>query len=149
MTAIAHVIAGGTRFHVRPHLALSAPANGGTGRRLARLLQARDVSTALHLTTMAGGARDLDTNADVASLVQRIVADPGARILFMPVALCDFEGAVIQDGAPTPSGPGEPRLRTGEGPRLLALTPAPKVIAAVRRERKDLFLVGFKSTARA
>src|SRR3954469_9547779 len=131
MTAFAHVIAGGTRFHVRPHLALSAPANGGTGRRLARLLSGRDVSTELHLTAMAGGPRELDTNADVAALAERIVADRGARILFMPVALCDFEGAVLEGGAPTPSGPGAPRLRTGDGPQTLALTPAPKVISAV------------------
>src|SRR6185369_2249224 len=38
---------------------------------------------------------------------------------------------------------------TDQGPRTLALTPAPKIISAVRRERKDLLLVGFKSTAGA
>lgn len=144
-----HIIAGGTRFHVRPHLALSAPAGGATGRDLARLLESRGVGAALHLTAMAGGPRDLDTNDDVAALVASIVADPGARLLFMPVALCDFTASVLAAGEPTPSGKGEARLRTDAGPQTLALTPAPKVIRLVRRERKDIFLVGFKATAGA
>jgi hypothetical protein len=148
-TPSAHVIAGGTHFHVRPHLSLAAPAYGGTGRRIERELAKHGRRAALHLTRMAGGRRDLDTNDDVAALVRSLVADPATRLLFMPVALCDFTGAVIEGGAATPSGGGEPRLRTSEGPRALALTPAPKVIAAVRRERKDIFLVGFKTTAGA
>lgn len=145
----AHIIAGGTHFHVRPHLALSAPAFGGTGRKLAAALEARGRPATLHLTAMAGGSKDLDTNADVARLVASIVADEAARLLFMPVAFCDFTGAVLEGTAATPSGKGEPRLRTGDGPRTLSLTPAPKVIGAVRRERKDIFLVGFKTTAGA
>ena len=32
-----HIIGGGTVNHVRPHLALSAPAYGGTARRLKEL----------------------------------------------------------------------------------------------------------------
>src|SRR5262245_32870298 len=130
MTAFAHVIAGGTHFHVRPHLSLSAPAYGGTGLRLARLLQERDVSPTLRLPAMARAAPALDTNADVAAIVRRLAADPGARMLFMHLALCDFEGAVIEGGAPTPSGDAEPRLRTDAGPRTLLLTPAAKIIGA-------------------
>lgn len=145
----AHIIAGGTHYHVRPHLALCAPAYGGTGRKIQQELEARGEEAALHLTAMAGGDRRLDTNDDVAALVQSLVADPATRLLFMPVALCDFAGAVLEGGAPTPGGKAAPRLRTDEGAQLLALTPAPKVISAVRRERKDIFLVGFKTTAGA
>jgi hypothetical protein len=146
----AHVISGGTHFHVRPHLSLAAPAYGATGRKIQAELEARGCPAALHLTAMAGGSRDLDTNDDVAALVRAIVADPAARLLFLPVALCDFTAAVLDDaGAPTPSGKREPRLATSEGAQTLALTPAAKVIRAVRRERKDLFLVGFKTTAGA
>lgn len=148
-TRTAHIIAGGTHFHIRPHLALSAPAYGATGKALARELLGRGERVELHLTKMAGGAPDLDTNADVAALIARIVGDPSARMLFLPVALCDFTASVLEGGAPTPSGKGAPRLRTSEGQKLLELTPAEKIIRAVRRERKDIFLVGFKSTAGA
>ena len=144
-----HILAGGTHHHVRPHLALAAPAYGGTGRRLVELLASHDRASTLHLTTMAGGPRDLDTNDDVARLLGALTADPATRLIFMPVALCDFEGAVLDEGEPTLSGKGEPRLQTSEGARLLRLVPAPKVIRAVRRERKDIFLVGFKTTAGA
>jgi hypothetical protein len=145
----AHVIAGGTHFHVRPHLALAAPAYGATGRTLIHELETRGRPAALHLTTMAGGPGDLDTNADVARLVEALVADPATRLLFMPVALCDFTASVLEGGERTPSGNGAPRLRTSLGRQVLELTPAPKVIGTVRRERKDIFLVGFKTTAGA
>jgi DNA / pantothenate metabolism flavoprotein/Class II Aldolase and Adducin N-terminal domain len=145
----AHVIAGGTHFHVRPHLALAAPAYGATGRALVHELETRGRAAALHLTAMAGGAKGLDTNADVARLVDALVADPATRLLFMPVALCDFTASVLAGSEPTLSGKGAPRLRTGDGSQTLAMTPAPKVIGGVRRERKDIFLVGFKTTAGA
>src|SRR4029078_422120 len=109
----------------------------------------RGSPVSLHLTAMAGGDQGLDTNADVARLVAKLVKDSTTRLLFMPVALCDFTGAVLDGGIVTPSGKGAPRLKTEEGPQTLVLTPAPKVITAVRRERKDIFLVGFKTTAGA
>jgi hypothetical protein len=145
----AHIIAGGTQFHVRPHLSLAAPARGTTGRLLLHELETRGTAASLYLTAMAGGPPDLDTNADVARLVSALSADPETRLLFMPVALCDYTAEVIEDGTPTPSGKQAPRLRTAEGPKTLALTPAPKLIGAVRRERKDIFVVGFKTTTGA
>lgn len=148
-TPSAHILAGGTHYPLRPHLSLSAPAYGGTGRRLHALLAARGRDAALHLTTMAGGSRELDTNEDVARLVDALAADPQTRLVFMPVALCDFEGSVLDGDRPTPSGRAEPRLETREGPKIVRLTPAPKLISALRRTRKDIFLVGFKTTAGA
>jgi hypothetical protein len=148
-TATTHIIAGGTHFHVRPHLALGAPAYGGTGRFLERALTSRGEDVALHLTAMAGGPPDLDTNEDVAVLLQKIIADPSARILFLPVALCDFTAEVIEGDACTPSGKDRARLQSRQGPRSLQLHPARKLIADVRATRKDLFLVGFKTTSGA
>ncbi len=101
-TPTAHVIAGGTHFHVRPHLALAAPAYGATGRALHNELETRGRPAALYLTAMAGGPKELDTNADVARLVGAIVADPATRLLFMPVALCDFTGSVLRTATRPP-----------------------------------------------
>jgi len=98
---------------------------------------------------MAGGSRELDTNDDVARLVGTLVRDPATRMIFMPVALCDFTASVLLEGVATPSGKNEPRLRTAEGGQTLLLQPAPKVIREIRKERKDVFLVGVKTTAGA
>ena len=143
-----HVFGGGTFFHVRPHLALAAPAFGATARRIASILVGeRGVDAELHLTRMAGG--DLDTNEDVARALDALVANPTTKIIFLSTALCDYEGHVVEHGVPTASGKREPRLRTIEGPRELALTVAEKIIGRVRRARKDIFLVGFKTTTGA
>ncbi|MFO0658708.1 MAG: phosphopantothenoylcysteine decarboxylase [Polyangiaceae bacterium] len=143
------VIAGGTQFHVRPHLALSAPAYGGTGRRLKQLVESHGEQVDLHLTTMAGGPSTLETPSDVARLVNELVADDAVRILFMPVAIADFEGSVLDGGVASASGLDQPRLKTSQGNVDLRLTPAPKIIGNIRKTRKNLFLVGFKTTSGA
>ncbi|CAN5501902.1 hypothetical protein BH09MYX1_BH09MYX1_23010 [soil metagenome] len=146
-----HVIGGGTFFHVRPHFSLAAPAFGRTARKLHELLREAlpDDACTLHLTKMAGAADGPDTNADVARLIDAIVADASSRIVVLNAALCDFEGHVVLDGEATTSGKAEPRLRTSDGVLTLRLTPAEKVLARVRAVRKDLLLVAFKATAGA
>lgn len=161
-----HIIGGGTVFHVRPHLALTAPAYGTTARKLADIC--RDVfpkmDIELHLTRMAGGSKNLETNDDVAGLIASLVKDDTTKIIFMNAAMCDFDGSVplthndiIGDarahleGRPVTRVVGKraSRLKTGEGNNLMFLMPAPKVINKIRKERKDIFLVGFKTTSGA
>ncbi len=150
-----HIIGGGTVFHVRPHLALSAVAYGGTARRIAELCRShhddnRSQRVELHLTRMANaGEGTLETPDDVATLLDALVAAPETGIVFMPLALCDYRGAIVENGAPTASGKREPRLRTRDGDASMHLVPAEKLIARVRATRKDIFLVGFKTTAGA
>lgn len=189
-----HVLGGGTNFHVRPHLALSAPASGKTALALVDAISYwqsaseplfEDCSISLHLTRMARPASSIDTNADVEKLVDEIIADPDSRVVFFSTALCDFEGhimdvpsspwvegttlggftsapassiyaapsmdgnAVTVKSEPTPSGKDQPRLKSREGVQYMALTPASKVIGKIRETRKDIFLVGFKTTAGA
>jgi len=148
-----HIIGGGTLNHVRPHLALCAPAYGGTARRLAELCKAHsdNLEVNLHLTRMAdGGAPHLVTVQDVARLIIDLQADPDTKIIFMPVAMCDFLGTVISDDNYWE------RLSTHkvdvDNPEtypLLRLKPTGKVISHVREGRKDIFLVGFKHTTKA
>ncbi len=146
-----HIIGGGTIAHVRPHLALAAPAYGYSAKEIEDLaIEAwePDSKVILHLTRMACGDRFApETNQDVANLVEDLVAHPETKVIFMPVALCDFEGSVIESGSRTPSGKNQPRLKTSNGSHTLEMTPANKVISKVRQERKDIFLVGFKTTA--
>lgn len=140
--AVHHVIGGGTVFHVRPHLALAAPAYGSLARRIHQRLQEARETAELHLTRMADRESALETNEDVAGLLDSIVADPRSKIVFLTAALVDFAGSV--DGL---AGKRAPRLRTDDGERPLRLSPLPKLLTRVRRERKDIFLVACKATA--
>lgn len=151
-----HIIAGGTISPVAPHLALAAPAYGKVGYQLARLCAEAmpTLDTILHRTKMAGGNK-LETNADVAELIGKLKADAGTKIIFMPVALCDFEVTKIERYE-SPSwieldrpGKDHARLQTSQGEHRLTLRPAPKIIPTIRNGRKDIFLVGFKTTSGA
>ena len=91
-----HIIGGGTVNHVRPHFALSAPAYGGTARRLKELCEAQDsdMLVRLHLTKMADHTSDVETNEDLYQLAKSIVADKTTKVVFMNAAVADFEGTV-------------------------------------------------------
>jgi hypothetical protein len=175
-----HVIGGGTFSHVRNHLALAAPAFGGTARYLERVIintmveaarEGRAISNTyatvleeqaerevtLHLTKMADHTSSLVTNQDVSDLVDGLIADPETRVIIMNAALCDYDGVVMKTAQPpstylwdrTNSGSHEERLKTSEGSRWMALDPADKLISRIRKERKDIFLVAFKTTTGA
>lgn len=167
-----YTLGGGTFSHVRSHLALAAPAFGGTARRIHELLlkelgdeivnakvPATDyIPPSLVLTKMANHYSDLVTNEDVNGYVSKIIADPKAKMVFFNVALCDFDGEVFatagdgvtpKNGLYVDSGKYAERLKTADGAHLMKITPAEKIIGRIRRERKDIFLIGFKTTTGA
>jgi hypothetical protein len=154
-----HIIGGGTFSHVRNHLALAAPAFGKTARRLAALFLAstdwKEYNTFVRLTKMADPDSYLITNEDVAKLLDLLVAEPATRIIVLNAALCDYDGSVLEwepgEISPdrTASGAHHPRLKTAHGEQRLILTPARKIIGEIRKTRKDIFVVGFKTTTGA
>lgn len=147
-----HVIGGGTVSHVRPHFALCAPAYGRTAHHIHALSKEvwGDNASYIHLTKMAaGGLGNLETNDDIAKLLHSLVEDPATAIIFLTAALCDFNGSILDGAMPTESGKTSPRLRTAEGVQQMTLTPSDKIIGSIRKYRKDLFLVGFKTTSGA
>lgn len=181
-----HIIGGGTFSHVRSHLALAAPAFGGTARRLRAKLRSaleseyhvtrerkRGESSVdafqagreyvedrvrCHLTKMADHTSDIVTNEDVGALVDELVDDPETRIIILNAALCDYDGSVLEehggagwesDPHATSSGKYETRLKTSDGDQIMRLTPADKIIGRIRKTRKDIFAVGFKTTTGA
>jgi hypothetical protein len=88
-----HVFGGGTVFHVRPHLAITAPAYGGAARQIEKLVSEQGYATRLHLTKMAGG-RDLETNEDVAKRIAEVVSNLDTKVIFLSTAFCDWGGGV-------------------------------------------------------
>ena len=154
------IIGGGTISHVRNHLALCAPAFGSTARMLHRMapIHLPKLEPVLVLTKMAGG--NLETNDDVSNYIDNLLRDDTVKVIVMNAALCDFDGQI----GDTPSGKHAPRLSTknweyflstNETPTeesrqiQIALTPAEKIISKIRQKRKDIFLVGFKTTCGA
>lgn len=143
-----HIFGGGTFFHVRNHMSLCAPAFGKTARYINTFYD----DAHLHLTKMADHNSILDTNEDVEYKLDRLIADPECKIIYFNVALCDFEGSILDgslDDCITPSGKYATRLKTREGLQHMRLTPAAKLIGKIRKTRKDIFVVGFKTTCNA
>lgn len=92
----------------------------------------------------------LETNEDVARLIDRLVEDPDPKIIFMPVGMVDFEVEGIGIGHDTVLEPGKhlSRLSTHDQNNItLRLKPTEKIIRRIKKNRKDIFLVGFKTTA--
>jgi hypothetical protein len=147
-----HIIGGGTFSHVRSHLAIAAPAFGGTARRLYNIFHDKmgmewgDAPVHLHLTKMADPASKLVTNQDVSDFIDALIANPKTRVIILNAALCDYDGFVMEDCSPTPSGKYGDRLKSRDGDVTMLLTPADKLIARIRQARKDIFVVGFKTT---
>ncbi len=148
MRKAVHIISGGTFFYVRPHLALAAPAFGEVGCELeVECRRQMNMDVYLRLTKMACHTSNIVTNNDVSDLLDKLIERKNVKIIFMPVALCDFQGTIIEDNKITPSGKDQPRLHTKNGPALMQLNPSEKIISKIRQKRKDIFLVGFKTTS--
>jgi hypothetical protein len=157
MKKLVHIISGGTISHIRPHLALCAPAYGTVGSSLFRLCcrsfgATRGYDIKGVITKMAGG-NDLETNEDVSKYLDELITDPQTKVLFMPVALCDFEAFHIDDGPRYDGGlqigKEYPRLNSSDGQRTFMVKPTEKLLGKIREKRKDIFLVAFKTTADA
>lgn len=139
-----HIIGGGTVAHIRPHLALCAPAYGTVAKQIQEICKKKSqtLQTELHLTKMAGG-KDLETNADVEQLVESLAQDPATKIVFLTAALCDFE---FYD---KPEKYGE-RVKSRENSNLqLQFVPSKKIVGNIRKNRKDIFAIAFKTTSGA
>ncbi len=109
----------------------------------------------LHLTKMASPVQsNIVTNEDVSKLLDTLIADPDTRVIILNAALCDYDGTILDDAkvgelnwsGETPSGKYAERLKTSAGDQNLLITPAEKLIGKIRKERKDIFVVGFKTT---
>lgn len=141
------VLGGGTFSHVRNHLAVAAPAFGKTARTLAEKFREADhgMQVILKLTKMADSSSELVTNVDVERYVHQLVSNPATKIVIFNAALCDFHGQI---GNVT-SGKHADRIKSRDGDKAMILSPTRKVIGDIRKQRKDIFLVGFKTTTGA
>lgn len=154
-----HIIGGGTFHHMQSHLALSAPAFGTTARMLKQFADKEfdNMSVYLHLTKMADPEKGyIETNDDIADLVNGWVEDPCTKVIFFNAALCDLNGQVAQysvdfkERRAVEPGKYSGRLASRDAMGFkIDLTPANKVVETIRKNRKDITLVAFKTTCGA
>lgn len=160
------IIGGGTNTYISNHLALSAPAYGSTAKKLANKFRANSenqMQVDLYLTKMAQQAPgNPDTPEEVEALVDRLVADPNTRVIVFNVAMVDYKPESLSEeifdnpeytyyqDVTTTFGKYAGRLSTSKHPELrLDMTAQDKIIQKIRKERKDILLVGFKTTCGA
>lgn len=132
------ILGGGTFSHVRNHLSIAAPAFGTTARWLHQQLP----HSQLVLTRMADAFSTLETNEEVAACIDVFLQSPDLKCIVMNVAMCDYDGQ-IED---IPSGKHAMRMKTKMGEQMMKLTPSQKVIKNIKKQRPDIFLIGFKTT---
>lgn len=151
-----YILGGGTFSDIRCHNSLAARAFGETAIKLEKLFNEELVrqnldnkyNVKLILTRMAqphNNEYNIINNEDVKSLLKDIIADPNTEVIIQNMALCDFDGQV----GDVPSGKYAPRLKTKNGKVEMVMTPSEKLIGMIRKERKDIFAVGFKTTTDA
>jgi hypothetical protein len=156
-----YIFGGGTVAHIANHFAVCAPAYGTTAKQLKYIMEcdARfdNMQVNMVLTKMAGG--NLETNEDVANHIEKLKADSRTKIIFFNCALVDYDATHINtyDGKnidPYESideiGKYAGRLNTSDTPQVnVSFSAAKKIIPNIRSGRKDIFLVGFKTTCNA
>lgn len=149
-----YILGGGTFNHVRNHLSIAAPAFGETARVLTHTIldalsecgiKENEYQIRCVLTKMADSTSRLITNDDVSNYIDTLITDPNTKVIVFNMALADFNGSI--DGVVSSSH--AERLKTSYGDVTMNLTPAEKLIGKIRKERKDIFVVGFKTTTNA
>lgn len=148
-----YILGGGTFSDIRCHQSLCVRAFGETAIKLESIFNKalkeqgldKEYQTKLVLTKMAqphGNEYNIVTNTDASDFLDKIIADSDTKVIVQNFALCDFDGQI----GDIPSGKKATRLRTSEGNVQMTMTPAPKLIEKIRKERKDIFAIGFKTT---
>lgn len=155
-----HIFGGGTVDYISSHLALSAPAYGSTARKIASLCEERfegrlDVN--LELTNMAiGGHGPLNTPDDILKRINRLIESPLTKIIFFSCAIVDYTPSYVSTYKSNPwewkplavnFGKYQIRIDSRENPEIsIDAYKSEKIISKIRKDRKDIFLIGFKST---
>lgn len=162
-----HIFGGGTVAHIANHFAVCAPAYGHTAKRLSGILfwdlRYDSFCKYTELTKMTGEPfAKLETNEDVANRIEELKKDPNTKIIFFNCALVDWKPQSLQSWHGTMEkeavnnsnirefGKYTTRLETANAQGItIGMSPSEKIIKNIRTGRKDIFLVGFKTTCGA
>lgn len=145
-----YILGGGTFNYVRNQLALAAPAFGETARKLEELFKKeikekgleKEYEVELVLTKMADYKSKIVTNHDLDSYVNSLIQKEDTRAIVFNVTLAKCEGRIGE----TESGKYAEKLKLNQDNIIMELSPGDKIIDKIRKERKDIFVVGFNTT---
>jgi hypothetical protein len=149
------IYGGGIRIPVFNHFSICAFAGGNTARQLAEMYQSHpDCNMDIHLkiSRIGGGDKSIDTITDLENDIDRVTKDPSTRIVIMSAAVPNYAPSSIYGSEIEFSD----HLRMTEkyinslgkdNKMSLDLERLPRVVKNVRKERKDVFLVLFKTVA--
>lgn len=143
------IYGGGTHYFISNHFSLCAPAYGETAIQIAELCHTiiPNMEVDLRLTRMAGGNKHLNTYQDLVHDLEGVVADQTTKVIIMNAAVVDFMPFCLSNsqGDIRDFGKYKPRLHSDQE-YTLEICPTPKILRSIRKTRKDIFLVGFKSS---
>lgn len=154
------ILGGGTNCYISNHFAVSAPAYGQTAIQLAEIFREHPenkMAVDLILTKMADPHNPTapDTPEDVEAIVDKLIADPATRVIVFNVAMVDYqpEQLTLVDNNDEEQniydfGKYNRRL-SSKYDITVHMTAHKKIIQKIRKERKDILLVGFKTTCGA
>jgi len=99
------------------------------------------------------GLKYLETNDDLSQLVDYLIAQPDTRCIVMAAAVCDFKPDMLEvnnygknESVSLRFGKEQKRLDSSKE-TILHLDTAEKILSKIRKDRKDIFLVSFKTTS--
>ncbi len=99
---------------------------------------------------MADSTSKLVTNEDVEAHVLGLKEDFNTKVIFFNVGMTDFDGEIYSHYGlePKKSGKYATRLKSDQN-HGMNLIPKKKIVKQIRENRKDIFLVAFKTTSGA
>ena len=101
--------------------------------------------------------KKLETYKHVKKLIEYITNLESTKGIILPAAICDYKPRIVKKlnddkrtlGNVVEFHPGKKarRLKTSEGSLSVEIQPTEKIVHSIRRRRKDVFLVSFKTLA--
>lgn len=146
-----HIFGGGFLHKVANHFSIAATAYGTTAKQLSGMCTSKfpDLDINLHLSKMAGGS--LETVASLIDEVERLIQKPETKVIFFTCAIPDYEPVKTTSyshvNLPISDSPDNRRFDSRKDQVLdIYCKAGEKIIDRIRKQRKDIFLVGFKTT---
>lgn len=147
-----YIYGGGTVNHVTNHFSISSQAYGNSARNLFPMVSEKfdTCNVFLKLTRMANEHSNMVTTQDVSKEINKVIADPNTKCIFFSCAIPDYAPEQIIEYPNITFGKHTHRLESNQSDSLtLKLIRQDKIISKIRKHRKDIFLVGFKTTLNA
>lgn len=145
-----YILGGGTCNYVENQLALSAPAFGETARKLEEMFTEeikknnlnQDYEVELVLTKMACHKSKIITTNDLHSYISTIIEKEDTKVIIFNASLPKYEGKIGDNN----SGKYEEIRKSHQETHTMELTQTENIIGQIRKNRKDIFVVGFQTT---